>query len=361
MLMTYEQLFNYINKAEQIESHYDSVISRLRIKYEALQNFISTHGNSSMQEKVPKLKHVCDNIITTIQLIYANRHAEAYHLLYDTYFADNVKSFLKIYSLKRDTPLYRMRGAETYVQYVKETVNEMYHVPFELRYKVGNDRYNVSGLPTFYLSSSVYGCWEEIQRANIDFANVSLFKPIRDLLFLDMTIPPKKKTVQTSEIMALPLIMAARLEVQRMGENFIPEYIIPQLAMECLIVARRYNEENPNLMIGIRYESIHRNKRDLLFNEVDKDDIFINYAIPPFEIADKGVCPQIKKLFEFWKNTSWAEIRYKNVDVLPLKPKTHYEQSIFGIIEARLNLIPPGMLTYHTRNIGGIPVGALTY
>ena len=359
MLMTYEQLFYYINKAKQKEDHHDSVISRLQIRYEALQDFISNHGDSSMLKNVPKLKQICENIISTIQLVYANRHADACHLLYDTYFDDKVISLLKTYSLKKDTPLYRMRSADTYVQYTKETIDEMYHVPFELRYKVGNDRYNISGIPTFYLSSSIYGCWEEIQRTNLDFANTSLFKPTRELLFLDMTIPSIKKSMHVTDIMALPLIIASRLEVQRVGEKFIPEYIIPQLAMECLIAARNNDDKNIKKMIGIRYESIHRNKRDLLFNEVDKDDIFINYAIPPFTISDRGVCPIIQKLFEFWGNTSWAEIKYKNVDISAYKPKTHYELSVFGIMEARLNLIPPGMLTYRTRNIGGIPPGAL--
>lgn len=358
--MTYEQLFNDINKATRNEECHDSVISRLQTKYEALQNSISNHGNSSMLEKVPKLKHICENIISTIQLVYANRHADAYHLLYDTYFNDNVISFLKTYTLKLDTPLYRMRSADTYVQYTKDTIDEMYHVPFELRYKVGNDRYNISGIPTFYLSSSIYGCWEEIQRTNLDFANTSLFKPTRDLLFLDMTMPSTKKNIHITDILALPLIIASRLEVQRVGEKFIPEYIIPQLAMECLIAARNNDDEDVSKMIGIRYESIHRNRRDLLFNEVDKDDIFINYAIPPFTILERGVCPKIKQLFEFWGNTSWAEIRYKNVDITAYKPKTHYELSVYGIMEARLNLLSPGMLTYHARNIGGIPPGALT-
>lgn len=358
--MTYKQLFSFTDTEVVKKGYQDSIQSRLHLRYDALQNYLSKHGTSSLQAIVPKLNKICENIISTINFVYANQHTDAFRLLYDTYFSDNAKLYLQTYSLKKNTSLYKMRSADTYVQYTKETTNEMYHVPFELRYKVGNFRYNSTGMPTFYLSSSVYGCWEEVQRTNMDFANVSLFKPTRDLLFLDMTIPSMKKSIDTSGIMALPLIMASRLDVQRIGENFIPEYVIPQLAMECLIAARKHNENNNSAMIGIRYESIHNNKRDLLFDEVDKDDIFVNYAIPPFTNADKGICPQIKELFEFWKNTSWAEIKYKNVDVSAMNPKTHYEQSIFGIIESRLNLIPPGMLTYHTRNIYGIPQGALT-
>ena len=87
--------------------------------------------------------------------------------------------------------------------------------------------------------------------------------------------------------------------------------------------------------------------------------MFVNYAIPPFEVSERGVCPKIKQLFEFWNNTSWAEIKYRNIDVSSCDSQTHYEQSVFGVIEHRLNLIAPGILLYKTKRKGGIPPGAL--
>lgn len=352
--MTYGQLYTRIGDGNDAED----ITIRLQSIYEILCKILSSNGNSSIQSKIPKLKILCDSIIQAIRLKYEYRHTEAIQLLLDTFFQET--GCLNTFTLQKGTSLYRMRDAVSYVNYTKDTPNEMFHVPFELRYKVGNDRYNTSGIPTFYLSSSVYGCWEEVNRPNIDFANVALFKPTSDLLFLDMTLPPQERTIDTSTILGLPLVLASRLKVKHIGARFIPEYIIPQLAMECLVAKRDLNTCNIQPMIGIRYDSIHQNKRDLLFDEFYKDDIFVNYAIPPFEIKDNGVCPKIKNMFEFWKNTSWAEIKYRNVDISATAPKTHYDQSVFGIIETRLNLIPPGMLTYRTRNIGGIPPGALT-
>ena len=81
-----------------------------------------------------------------------------------------------------------MRSANTFAKYTKESSEEMYHIPFELRYKVGNARFNIPGFPIFYLASSVYGCWEEMKRTDLDFANVALFKPTKDLIFLDLSV-----------------------------------------------------------------------------------------------------------------------------------------------------------------------------
>ena len=252
-----------------------------------------------------------------------------------------------------------MRSANTFAKYTKESSEEMYHIPFELRYKVGNARFNIPGFPIFYLASSVYGCWEEMKRTDLDFANVALFKPTKDLIFLDLTLPNSNKAIDASTILTLPLILASRMKVERPEENYIPEYSIPQMIMECLIAMRNKNANPESNIIGIRYGSIHQDERDLLFDETYKDDMFVNYAIPPFEVSERGICPKIKQLFEFWNNTSWAEIKYRNIDVSSCDSQTHYEQSVFGVIEHRLNLIAPGVLLYKTKRKGGIPPGAL--
>ena len=44
--------------------------------------------------------------------------------------------------------------------------------------------------------------------------------------------------------------------------------------MECLIEYRNQNVTTD--ILGIEYKSVHKNKRDLMFNESDKIDIFIN-------------------------------------------------------------------------------------
>ena len=38
------------------------------------------------------------------------------------------------------TSFYRMRSADNYTQYTKNTEDEMYHIPFDKRYLIGNER-----------------------------------------------------------------------------------------------------------------------------------------------------------------------------------------------------------------------------
>lgn len=356
--MKYQQLYKYINE-ESPKGKVENLKSRLQTIFESLQFFAANKGETSIKVKCSELKSICDSILSVAQLLEENLRIEAHSKLYNICFAEGSNLSLKTYTLKKDAELYRMRSANTFAKYTKESSEEMYHIPFELRYKVGNARFNIPGFPIFYLASSVYGCWEEMKRTDLDFANVALFKPTKDLIFLDLTLPNSNKAIDASTILTLPLILASRMKVERPEENYIPEYSIPQMIMECLIAMRNKNANPESNIIGIRYGSIHQDERDLLFDETYKDDMFVNYAIPPFEVSERGVCPKIKQLFELWNNTSWAEIKYRNIDVSLCDSQTHYEQSVFGVIEHRLNLITPGILTYPTKRKGGVPPGAL--
>lgn len=356
--MKYQQLYKYIHE-ESLKGKVGNLKSRLQTIFESLQFFAANKGETSIKVKCSELKSICDSILSVAQLLEENLRIEAHSKLYNICFAEGSNLSLKTYTLKKDAELYRMRSANTFAKYTKESSEEMYHIPFELRYKVGNARFNIPGFPIFYLASSVYGCWEEMKRTDLDFANVALFKPTKDLIFLDLTLPNSNKAIDASTILTLPLILASRMKVERPEENYIPEYSIPQMIMECLIAMRNKNANPESNIIGIRYGSIHQDERDLLFDETYKDDMFVNYAIPPFEVSERGVCPKIKQLFEFWNNTSWAEIKYRNIDVSSCDSQTHYEQSVFGVIEHRLNLIAPGVLLYKTKRKGGIPPGAL--
>ena len=360
--MKYRDIAKYIKESLKPVGDSDDVKVLLEAIYEGLQKGIAKHDHPGLQNKYTVVKMLCDSILEVIDLLNSNRRQEAHNKLFDLYFKDDNRDRLQLYKVKSDTCFYKMRAAERFTQYlVKEGKAGMYHIPFELRHKVGNDRYGISGFPVFYLSSSVYGCWEELKRPNLEFANIALFKSTKELQFLDMVPPSEEKSLDKTSLLSLPLVLASRLEVKHPGENYIQEYSIPQLVMECLIESRVKGKIDAESIIGVRYESIHRSDAGLLFDEVDKDDISVNYAIPPFKSMEKGICPVIMSLFYLWNCTSWAEMTYRYSSwSVPKETKTHYEDSKFGILEKYLNLRDIGMQTYHTRNKGGIPIGALT-
>ena len=328
------------------------VYSRLKNQFDAINTFLQKDCcNSNIKLLLPQFKSICDGILSLIELVNLGKRHEACDLLYDLYFSDELKERLRRFELKKDSSLFRMRPADTYTQYTrgrdsKNGEDEMYHLPYELRYKVGNERYSITGLPVFYLSRSVYGCWEEIKRVNIDYSNVALFKNQKPLTFIDMTLPSEKHTLHENSFLSLPLIFACRLKVAHPEGLFIPEYIIPQLVMECLIRRRNGNFINRDVIVGIKYESVYNSERDLLFTQQDRKDVFINYAIPPFESPTTGICPIIKQIFKFWDCTSWAEINYRDPKIIENINKSAYDNSVFGIIERRLQIKDPAVETF---------------
>lgn len=342
--MSYLDILNAVLTAEQKCEAVDNIQKRLQSIYDAFLNCII---KSSLRSEHSELEEICETIIQVVKLTEDGRSNVALEKLHKLYFCGDGLERLRTVDIKEGISLYKMREAETYTQYTKETHNEMYHVPFEFRYKIRGARYSVVGLPVFYLSESVYGCWEEIKRKNLDYSNVALFKPTKSLKFVDMTLPNANHTINEKRVKALPLILASRLKVRHPDSANPPEYIIPQLVMNCVIQTRGNIYAGKNTLVGVRYESIHNNERDLLFTNRQRRNVFVNYAIPPFESKDSGICPVIKDLFEFWANTSWAEMRFRNPYQFSSKEApSSYNASVFGLIEERLNLIPPGMLTY---------------
>lgn len=360
--MNYKDIDRHIKESLRVAAGNDDIKSRLIAAFDGLQKSIRKSGSSSLMDKSALVEKLCTGLLDIVDLLNSNRRQEAHNKLFELYFRDEHRDRLQLCTIYSDACFYKMRAAEKFTQYlVNEGVSGMYHIPFELRHKIGNDRYGISGFPVFYLSASAYGCWEELKRPNLEFTNVALFKSTKEMLFIDMVPPPGTKSISKTSILSLPLILASRLEVKHPEGNYIQEYSIPQLMMECLIGSRNKGDSINIPIIGVRYESIHKNDAGLLFTEVDKDDMFVNYAIPPFTIMEKGICPKIQELFYLQNNTSWAEITYKHPSrCIAANAKTHYEESKFGIIENFLNLHDRGMLTYHTREKGGIPVGALT-
>lgn len=360
--MKYKEVDKYVRESLRSVKGLDDIKKRLNATFDGLEQCLEECGDSSIKKETTSLNNICNGLLGIIDSLNGNRRQEAHNNLFELYFKDNNQNRLRFYTVNADSCFYKMREAERFTQYlVDEGEAGMYHIPFELRHKVGNDRFGISGFPVFYLSHSAYGCWEELKRPNLDFTNVALFKSIRDMRFVNLVLPSGDKTIDNTLLLALPLVLATRLKVKHPDGNYIPEYSIPQLIMECLIESRSEENIDGKTIIGVRYESIHRSDAGLLFNELDEDDIFVNYAIPPFKQMEKGTCPIIKELFRLWNCTSWAEISYKYPSMyIANKAKTHYEESKFGIIEEYLKVHDRGMLTYRTRKKGGIPVGALT-
>ncbi|MFW8247620.1 hypothetical protein ACOIDW_27415, partial [Klebsiella pneumoniae] len=61
-------------------------------------------------------------------------------------------------------PLFRVRKSDTPLS----EREEIFHIPFTERQNVSAQRYSVAGLPCLYLGTSLYVCWQEMNKPDFD-------------------------------------------------------------------------------------------------------------------------------------------------------------------------------------------------
>jgi hypothetical protein len=273
----------------------------------------------------------------------------------------------EVYSVNHP-PLFRIRSDRSEFETLDR--GDIFHVPFEKRRLVGNQRYSIAGLPCLYLGSSLWICWEELGRPALDSIWVSRFRIVRPVTVLDFQFPPHQAwrlyealcqgapnaTDHSSEnalkvsfdldfikayLRCWPLIAACSIKrAQRCG-SFVPEYIIPQLLLQWVA------EEG--LVDGIRYFSVRTPTQG---NHLRGHS---NCVFPVKTISVQGHCAELKKTFALTDPISWevltalslrtrSIITRKDLNAFaPIKINTdldlQYSQTDFFQIELKLEAI----------------------
>jgi hypothetical protein len=229
-------------------------------------------------------------------------------------------------------------------------INSFFHIPFEKRGLVKTQRFSIPGFPSLYLGSSIYLCWEEMNRPNInDFQAVRL-KTIDNLRIIDLA-PPRFQSAHPNQLynylMIWPLVMACSAKVRNYEDAFKPEYIIPQLLLQWV----REKED----IDGISYQTTHMTFKDSL-----ADGEFINIVLPVKDNKARGLCDHLKSKFEMTYATSIQLSQcansgnnyiYLNNELESLNKyvrrievvrgrATRYGDSILGELERELNVLP---------------------
>lgn len=287
-------------------------------------------------------KTIWEDLISILEAFLSGDVFTAYSDFY-TLFCDNI-SKMRLFTIKSGANLYRMRsGSSAKVEYVSEY--EMGHIPFELNHLVGNERFSMSGLPSLYLASSIYACWEEIHRPHFEYTSCALFKAKGDIKVIDLTAQKYYKF--NDEIFSDCLTLACSFIVEHPDAPFKPEYVIPQLLLQSLVRYLRENKECTTY--GIKYTSTHINDPYLWINfpkSNKKLKLFYNYVFPAFDRQESGVSKNINNLFEFWNSMTYNKVKLMEPDFKVEKPRNKYQKSMFGLMEERLNLCRGDMLLY---------------
>ncbi|MPQ31242.1 hypothetical protein E4V42_07300 [Clostridium estertheticum] len=187
-------------------------------------------------------------------------------------------------------------------------------------------RYSIPGLPSIYLGSSVYVCWEELDRPDKDeMQECKLLTKTNNYKILDFAFRPSKiaeiiryeldvfnpdesdsrtiylNNVLSSRVTLWPLIAACSIMVSDKNDSFKPEYIIPQLLLQWVRLKPDYK--------GIRYFSV-------MVDYSIQDYLCINYVFPAITYKQAGLCSNLMEMFKISETLTWKETSmYQHIDL----------------------------------------------
>lgn len=293
-------------------------------------------------------KNFAKKIIETIDSYYNGDPHEAYQKLRDVIQIKGISALLQKHTYTEEENFYRIRISGNELKH-----EEMFHIPFEKRGVVTTQRYSIPGFPSLYLSNSIYLCWEEMSRPDINVVHASRFTTLKRVKFLDFTLPQmyreeyedndegNKKVLKY--LMTWPLIAACSVKVRNRSDFFKPEYIIPQLI---LLWVRKTGEFD-----GIKYFSTH-----LDYVNTKSKGNFFNFVLPVKDNLEMGYCSNLINIFKFTDPLSrFGLYQFPNVNPLGSQEKldkanrqiqrlslfgtvaSPYSSSIFAQYEAFLN------------------------
>lgn len=223
---------------------------------------------------------------------------DCYDKVYNVLFIDhNIEDLGLLWKIDKEVVLFRMRSIEN--QYLL-SAKELNHIPFNKRDNISNQRFSLSGFPCLYLGTSIYVCWEELMRPNINTANVASFltrEPLNLICFDYWGI----ENISDEQLIYRTFFKIATSMTRKdnTSRKFKREYIIPQAILHSMI---KWNSNNDQTFEGIAYLSSHYDREELLYNSAHR---LLNIVIPTkphreieYSNASDSYCEHIHELFE---------------------------------------------------------------
>lgn len=335
-------MFDIINY-EELKKEYFSIY-RYKTLSECLNHYVMVFGEYG---NIPEFKPIYYNLQRIVnQLLEAEEFfklgfiGRCYNNIFSLLFDKDGLLYSNLIVNKnkiRPCPVfYRMREMDTFYLLKKE---EMLHIPFNKRDKVGNQRFSLSGFPCLYLGSSAYLCWEELNRPNHLKANVSAFIAEKDIRFIDLTFPDRLE--KEIDVYKLALVFACSLKRQTVNHRiFKEEYIIPQALLHSLM---EYNYNNrQNTIDGILYISTCYKTEHAIFDDIK---LFYNLVIPTQQYKSKSVdlekeyCEELCSLFQYTEPISINQLQINQPAFIRRNRENdecNYHPSDFWLLECYL-------------------------
>lgn len=310
------------------------------------------YTSTEIRKRQGVIKEFCDDIITALQSYDSGLPHAAFATL-DAAINSRLPDFEHLVTradyAKALEFMYRIRVGDGF-HFSKE---ELFHIPFQKRHLVTPQRYSIPGVPCLYLGASLYVCWEELGRPDVDRIHMVRFRPksgatIKVLNFgyrpalvaamLDrnrdkMIIESNPSNLAIAHAAFWPLIAACSVRVKFRSAPFKPEYIIPQLVLQWIQSNSSYD--------GVRYFSTH------VGEYLNDPFASSNFAFPVKKIEESGYCPVLRDKFEFTEPLAWqladlfqinaSTSQHTNFDIQLVKGlQSSYEGSKFASMQEKL-------------------------
>ena len=232
--------------------------------------------------------------------------------------------------------LYKARESSSNYLFGKE---DMFHIPYDKRSKIGNQRYSVSGLPCLYLASSSYVCWEELGRVDFQTCNFCGYSNKAEFPVYDLAL--SSAITQVSDIKRICIILACSLSANREA-LFKEEYILPQCLLQAFVLKHHYYHLDKRLF-GIRYLSVHALNGDadcfnIDFKEKKWIDRLYNYVFPAASAETTGYNILLRDMFIQTETVAmFKEILHTPDKLIGGISDDEYLDSQFGLMDAFLD------------------------
>jgi hypothetical protein len=306
-------------------------------------------GHYPLERICQRQGHLITQIKETLNSYFDGKPAKAFSCLSEGLIS-RLKDFNDVLNEKDFFPgenFYRLRlHKENYPL----PINDFFHIPFEKRGLVKTQRFSIPGFPSLYLGTSVYLCWEELNRPNLNDFQAVRISTLNKVRVIDLS-PPRKDSNNPQELykylMIWPLVMCSSIKVRESADHFKPEYIIPQLLLQWVREKQGID--------GIAYQTTHMDFKDSL-----AEGDFVNVVFPVKDNKSRGLCDHLKSKFQMTNatsiqltqcavggaNTVYASRelnllnnRLKKIEMIPGRA-TSYGNSILGSLERNLNALP---------------------
>ena len=341
-----EETIDRLNSLYLEDNIQDDYINRIRSQQHLLLDIVT---GSPLKDTIDidKINTVYDQVILSVQAFLRGNIQDSILQIKKFIFQEYIDRRYIYIRRKRINPYdliaFRARKCDTHDLFSRE---EMMHIPNNKRYLVSNQRFSLSGYPCLYIGASIYGCWEELDRPDIEKFNITCIRNEKLIHFVDLTLPHftaqnlSPEYVYTS---ILPWLCSFR--AKHKGCAFIVEYTIPQILMSILISSRkRSGSVIQDIMAyqGLMYTStIYNTSKDLFKGR----ELMTNYVVPILgnKINACGLCEYVCDYFFLTEPTSLTNERViedKEQLFVPYGNGNHtkYETTEFGLLEKKLRM-----------------------